>query len=151
MRSIFPRRPSSKTPGQALVEFAVVIIPFMVLLMGILDLGRGIYMLNGTAEAARDIARVTIVHRYDVCCDLGSSTEAQEVIEVQRRIIPGLVIDPSTDIVCVDISDTVIADNDCVPGDYVRVRVRADFSPITPIVSAFGSHTFESYSRVQIP
>ena len=151
MHSIFRRRPSAETPGQALVEFAVVIIPFLVLLMGILDLGRGIYMLNGTAEAARDIARVTIVHRYDVCCDLGSSAEAQEVIEVQRRIISGLDITPSTDIVCVDISDTVIPDNECRSGDYVRVRVRADFSPITPIVSAFGSHTFESYSRIQIP
>lgn len=150
MRSIFPRR-SAEVRGQALVEFAVAIVPFLVLLMGILDLGRGIHMLNGTAEAARDIARVTIVHRYDVCCDLGSSTEAQEVIDVQRRIIPGLDITPSTDIVCVDISDTVIPDNQCRSGDYVRVRVRADFSPITPIVSAFGSHTFESYSRIQIP
>lgn len=151
MRSPFSPRPSAEARGQALVEFAVVLIPFLILLMGVLDLGRGIYMLNGTAEAAREIARVTIVHPYDVCCDLGSSTEVQEVIEVQRRIIPGLVIDPPTDIVCVDISDTVISDDACDLGDFVRVRVRADFGPITPIVSAFGSHTFESYSRIQFP
>jgi hypothetical protein len=29
--------------------------------------------------------------------------------------------------------------------------VRAPFEPITPLVSAFGSHTFESTSRMQIP
>lgn len=137
--------------GQALVEFAVVLIPFLVILMGIVDLGRGIYVMNGTAQAAREIARVTSVHRFGVGSDLGSSTQSQQVIAVQRGLIPGLTIDQSTDIVCVDVSDTVIADDMCLPGQYVRVHVTAPFTPLTPLVSAFGTHTFESYSRIQIP
>ena len=41
-------------------------------------------------------------------------------------------------------------DKACMWGaDYVRVRVTSSFTPITPIVSMFGSHTFESYSRVR--
>ncbi len=48
--------------GQGLVEFAIVIPVFLVILMGVVDLGRGIYMYNGVAEAAREIARVTSVH-----------------------------------------------------------------------------------------
>lgn len=149
----FLRRRQRQRPerGQALVEFAVVLIPFLVILMGIVDLGRGIYVMNGTAQAAREIARVTSVHTYNTCCDLGSSTQSQQVIAVQRGLIPGLAINPSTDIVCVDASDTVISDNMCRPGDYVRVYVSAPFAPITPLVSAFGTHTFRSYSRIQIP
>ena len=64
--------------------------------------------------------------------------------------MPGLAIDTATDIACVDINDVVKADNTCRWGvDYVRVRVTSSFVPITPVVSMFGSHVFESYSRVR--
>ena len=65
-----PNQPSTvrtdrpRRSGQALVEFAIAVIPFLMLLMAVVDLGRGIYMLNGTSEAARDIARVTSVHQW---------------------------------------------------------------------------------------
>ncbi len=146
-----PRVEGRRAPGQALVEFSIALIPFLIALMGILDLGRGIFTMNGTSSAAREIARVTSVHGYDVCCDLGSSDEAADVIAVQRGLVPGMAFTPSTDIVCVDASDTVIPDASCRPGDYVRVHLRAPFTPVTPIVSSFGSQTFESYSRIRIP
>jgi hypothetical protein len=149
-----PHRRSDRSRGQSLVEFSLVIIPFTFLIMGIFDLGRGIYMMNGTAEAAREIARVTSVHSgcplNAVSCDLGSSTETAGVVSTQQGLIPGLTINTSTDITCVDINDVVKADNTCRWGvDYVRVRVTSSFSPITPIVSMFGDHVFESYSRVR--
>ncbi len=137
--------------GQALVEFSLVLIPFLILLMGILDLSRAIYIMNGTAEAAREIARVTSVHPYATCCDLGSSTDAQEAITVQRRLVPGLAFTPSTDIVCVDVTDAVIPDAECDDGDFVRVTVGAPFTPVTPLAGMFGTHTFGSVSRIQIP
>jgi len=146
------RRPRSR--GQSLVEFSLVLIPFVFIMMGIFDLGRGIYMMNGTAEEAREIARVTSVHSgcplNAVSCDLGSSTETANVLATQRRLVPGLGINTATDITCVDINDVVKADNTCRWGvDYVRVRVTSSFAPITPIVSMFGDHVFESYSRVR--
>ena len=111
-----------RTKGQALVEFSLVLIPFLIILMGIFDLGRAIYMMNTTAQAAREIGRVTIVHPYTTCCDLASSTQAAAVIATQRNLLPGFTFTASTDVVCVDITDTVIADSDCNAGDYVRVR-----------------------------
>ncbi len=139
--------------GQALVEFSLAVIPFLILLMGIFDLGRGIYMMNGTSEAAREITRVTIVHLKDGSGNLGFSTDTSEVIATQRNLIPGLTVAPATDITCVDAYNQVQADADCSPGsgNFVKVRVRAPFQPITPIVAIFGSHTFESTSRMQIP
>src|SRR6185369_14315679 len=50
--------------GQALVEFSLSIIIFIVMLMGIFDVGRAIFMYNGVSEAARDIARRTSVYPY---------------------------------------------------------------------------------------
>lgn len=144
-------RRQDREAGQALVEFSIVIIVFLGLLMSIADLGRGIYMYNGVAQASREIARTTSVHPWDTCCDLGSSGKAQSTVAVQRGLVPALTITTSTDIVCVDISDAVKPDNQCRSGDWIRVRTRAPFAPITPVVQAFGSMTLESYARVQIP
>ena len=150
------RRRNTRSRGQALVEFSLVIIPFVFIMMGIFDLGRGIYMMNGTAQAAREIARVASVHsgclpESPETCDMGASAQISNVVATQRRLLPGMSINTSTDIVCVTIDDVQTAtDKYCRWGaDYVRVRVRSSFTPITPIVSMFGSHTFESYSRVR--
>jgi Flp pilus assembly protein TadG len=149
------RRLGDADRGQALVEFSLAVVPFLILLMGVLDLGRGIYIMNGTSEAARDIARATVVHPWDGSGNLGWSTETQASIATQRNLIPGLTIDATTDIVCVDAYDVVVPDNKCKPTEtgprFVKVHVTAPFAPITPFVSAFGSHNFESTSRMEIP
>ena len=150
-------RSSDRADGQALVEFALAVIPFMILLMGVIDLGRGIYMMNGTSEAARDINRATIVHLTDGSNTLGMSDQTGDAIATQEGLIPGLEIDPATDIECVDMYDVVQnpqmghEEPDCQAGiDFIRVHVTADFVPVTPLVSAFGNHTFESTSTMQI-
>jgi hypothetical protein len=148
----------SRGDGQAVVEFALAVIPFLILLMGVIDLGRGIYMMNGTSEAARDIARATIVHPTGAGGALGFSSETTDAIDTQEGLIPGLSVDPATDIECVDAYDVLQnpqmsgRDADCNVGeDFIRVRVTVEFAPVTPLVSAFGSHTLESVSRMQIP
>lgn len=152
MLPLLRRRREQQQDGQALVEFSLVLIPFLILMMAVFDLGRAIYMMNGTAEAAREIARVTSVHPWSGTRDLGNSSQAQAVIATQRNLIPSLQITPSTDITCVDVTDTTVADAQCDRADrFVKVRVRATFTPITPLVSMFGSHTLESYSRIDIP
>jgi Flp pilus assembly protein TadG len=152
-------RRQGRREGQALVEFSLALIPFLVLMMGVFDLGRAIYMMNSTAEAAREIARVTVVHPFGATTDLGSSTQTQGVIATQRGLVPNLQITPSTDIVCVqpnyDEANTFLVRPDSECRDradrLVQVRVTAPFSPVTPLVSMFGSHTFESTSRVDVP
>jgi hypothetical protein len=156
MRPILGRR-RERSHGQALVEFSMAVIPFLLLLMGVLDLGRGIYAMNATSQAAREIARATSVHRCSdtPCSDLGTSTETQDVIATQRTLIPNLVFDSSTDIDCVDATDSVIADSVCKPKSgvdiYIRVHVQSTFTPITPFLAIFGDHTFESWSRIELP
>ncbi len=156
-RSIVGRSGAPRPRGQALVEFSIAIIPFLLLLMGVLDLGRGIYALNATSQAAREIARVTSVHRCAItpCDDLGTSMETQDTIATQRALIPNMVFDPSVDIDCVDATDSVIADVQCKPSSgnsrYIRVHVSSTFTPVTPLLGVFGDHTFDSWARIQLP
>ncbi len=55
----FARRPAKR--GQALVEFALIIPIFILLVMGIFDLGRAVYGFNTINNAAREGARLAIV------------------------------------------------------------------------------------------
>lgn len=154
------RARGNRSRGQALVEFSMAVIPFLLLLMGVVDLGRAIYAINATSEAAREIARVTAVHQCNgVCGDLGSSTEAQAVITTQRSVIPNLNFTPSTDIDCVEMvpgsppTENVVDDTDCSIGNdyYIRVHVQSVFTPITPLVGMFGSHNLDAWARVRLP
>jgi Flp pilus assembly protein TadG len=47
--------------GQALVEFALIIPVFILLLVGLFDLGRGVYAFNTISNASREAVRVGIV------------------------------------------------------------------------------------------
>jgi Flp pilus assembly protein TadG len=55
--------------GQALVEFALVIPIFVLLLMGIFDLGRAVYAFNTISNAAREGVRVAIVNQNAAVID----------------------------------------------------------------------------------
>src|SRR4029077_3264030 len=50
--------------GQALVEFALVIPIFLLLLIAIFDMGRAVFAYNTLTNAAREGARIAIVNQY---------------------------------------------------------------------------------------
>jgi hypothetical protein len=143
----------SGSRGQALVEFAIVLIPFLFLLMGIIDVGRGVYTYNAVAEAARELARVTSVHPYDSCsggCTIGGTAETQAVIDTQMRMIPGLTR-ARIQISCSDLGDASKSDADCRPGDFVKVTVTVPFQPVTPLLSMVGTINLTATSHIQFP
>jgi len=146
------RGATQKDGGQALVEFSIVLIPFLFLLMGIIDLGRGIYINNGISQAAREIARVTATHPCTGSpCTLGNSAETAAVTDTQKGLIPGLA-DPAASIqlTCTDITDAQSSSTSCGPGEYVRVEIRVPFSVLTPLLSMIAPTTLSTATHVQI-
>ena len=143
--------------GQALVEFSLSIIIFLVLLMGIFDVGRAIFMYNGVAEASREIARRTSIYPYGGLSSnpLGSSTQTAATIDTQVKLVPGMTrpVPGAPSFECVDIEGNVITAYACasdVTQDYVRVTVQATYQPIT-LLGFTGPITLRSSSTVQIP
>jgi len=55
-------RRRDRSHGQGLVEFALVLPIFMVMLIGMVDLGRAIWANNSVANAAREAGRFASVH-----------------------------------------------------------------------------------------
>ena len=67
MRALRLRSRAGSRRGQALVEFALVLPIFILLLVGIFDFGRAIYAYNTISNAAREAVRVGVV---DQNCDV---------------------------------------------------------------------------------
>ena len=135
-----------RSRGQGLVEFALALPIFLVLLMGVFDLGRGIYMYNGVSEAAREIARVTSVHPGTT---LGNSTETAAVVATQKTLIPNLG-NPTFSCVDIDGSVSTLSATSCLPGQQVKVVIVAPYSPVTPILGLVGTWNMQSTSAVSI-
>lgn len=133
--------------GQALVEFSLTVIIFLVLLMGIFDLGRGIYMFNGVSEAAREIARVASVHPGTT---FGSSAQISAVVGTQKGVIPNLG-NPTFDCVDIDGSDGFTTAGKCPKGAQVTVSIVAPYTPVTPLMGLIGTWNMQSTSSVRMP
>jgi Flp pilus assembly protein TadG len=152
-------RRRSRGRGQALVEFSIALIPFLLLLMGIADLGRGIYMSNGVSQAAREIARTTAVHLCATSgtCTLGNSAETADTVNTQKRLVPGLG-DPASSITytCTNILGATLASTACTGGTnydgpvFVQVTVAVPYSALTPILSMVAPSTLSATAHIQL-
>lgn len=123
------------------------------MLMGVVDLGRGIYTSNGVAQAAREIARTASVHQcIGPCSSATWSTETVQTINTQRALVPGLTASSVT-VDCVDVTDTAVtvpSGESCLAGDYVRVQVNVSFRLVTPFLPVPNPLTVTSTAHVQV-
>jgi len=136
-------RRRQRSRGQALVEFALALPIFLLLMMAVFDLGRAIYMYNGVAEAARELARVTSVYAGT---PLGSTPETAAVLATQKALVPSLG-DPTFE--CVDIDGSSFTET-CVAGMQVKVVIIAPYAPVTPVLSLVGTIDLKSSSTFSI-
>jgi hypothetical protein len=89
MNAMTTRR-SSRTRGQALTEFALVLPLFLALLFVIVDFGRVVWATGSLASAAREGARYAIVHGGTASnpCPVGPSVPGITVIPTASSSCP---------------------------------------------------------------
>jgi Flp pilus assembly protein TadG len=126
-------RRKGKSRGQSLAEFALVFPVLALLLFGLLDLGRAVYMYNTLANAARTGARVAAVNQNagnGVCDPLDRTRwsivqcvmDAGVSIPVQKTDIDIKYLGTS----CV----SRVLDPPCI----AEVTVFQTYTPFTPII-----------------
>ena len=139
-----------RTAAQAIVEFALVLPLLAIMILGIIDLGRGIYIYNGVSQAAREIARSASVHPGS---PLGSSTQTAAVIATQRGLVPGIRAGTTgVKFHCEDTSGATVEGDGaggCAPPDVVRVEVIATFEPVA-LLGLSGPFQLASSSSNQV-
>lgn len=127
------RRPRDRTRGQAAVEFALIVPIFVLLLLGIFDLGRAVYASSTLNNAAREGARQAIVdqtvaHIRDraVGHSVALGVSGGDV-EVEFR-------DETNTGTCTQLTNADANDDVFVSTCLVRVRVNYTFSAATPVI-----------------
>jgi Flp pilus assembly protein TadG len=128
--------------GQALVEVALIVPVFLLLLMALFDFGRAVYAYNTVSEAARNGARVAIVNQTssDIC---GTAAGRAVALGLPTACVAGG--SPTVGVrVTASTGGSTCTKINCVQSVTVTYR----FIAITPIVSTIiGPITVSSTSR----
>lgn len=133
-RSVQKRR-----SGAVTVESAIIFPVFLILVVGAMDLGIAIFRHHVISQAARAVARQSIVHGSEAD-SLGSwgpspvgpvpATDSDPLVNAVRENIAGM-----------DLSEVQVQaewlDNGNDPGDRVKVTLTAQYSPV--LVLVFGA------------
>jgi hypothetical protein len=134
--------------GQSLVEFSLVIPLFLLLLIAVFDLGRGVFAWNTLTNAAREGTRMAIVNQ-DTATIIANAKAATAIVELN---------DPSVSIGFYVMGTDGKPDyaHPCSPvavGCLAVVSFQADYRPITPLISniVFGNKvTFTAQSVLSV-
>jgi Flp pilus assembly protein TadG len=127
--------------GQGVTEFAIAIPVVMLLIVGLLDIGRLVYIHNALAEGAREGARYGAVQGRATTA-AGRSDIADEVA-ARMAAVP----DPTVTVSCEQLGPS----SGCASGDIIAVRVTTTVAPITPVISDLvGPLTFTTTARMTI-
>jgi TadE-like protein len=148
MRTLLGRlHAGRRTRGQSLVEFALILPIFVLLMLVVFDFGRGIYTYNGLSEAARAIARTTVVGSNPGIV-LGSSVATQRAVAAQQGLVPGLRV---VSYECLEFDGSPSTDDPCrTSGNLIKVTVASTYRP-TALLGLGGPIELTSSSSLQIP
>jgi Flp pilus assembly protein TadG len=155
-RSAVPNRRRHR--GQGLVEFSLVIVPFLLILFGIIDVGRLVYLNSTLSQAAREGARLGSVEAgwlppapQDSTCNLaGGAVCPPDVATLRTHITAAAnrMMAPFGSVSQVYTSCDAASGSPTPPigawttttcaqhtnRDVISVRVTSTFTPITPLV-----------------
>jgi Flp pilus assembly protein TadG len=149
-------RRSDRKRGQAMVEFALVIPIFMLVLSGILDFGFSLYsrmtVINATREGARAAVMVSDVTTIPlvVSTQVISSASSGGITVLPANVVVSCVKGTTTSTVSPCNFNNVHSDTHtdaAQAGDYVSVTVNYSYHTFFPL--AFGA-TFNLSSTVQM-
>lgn len=137
-----------------MVETAVVLVTFLSLVLGMLDLGTQVLRSNMVSEAARMGARAAIVHGTEAAAGRprGGMGEWETAEEAQTEVKK--ILDPFLAGVGVDSEDVEVIvtfpDGNHLPGSPVNVEVTANYRAILPSLFGSGRRKVVATSRMII-
>lgn len=163
-----------KPRGQAMVEFALVIPVFILLMVGLFDFGRVIWVNDTLATAAREAVRYAIVHGPTSTCPVGPSpvgTELpvaggscpnpspsrQSIKDIAQQWAAGTSTDVTVS-VCYGVVTTCIGDTDQVitppvtntRGTRVTVTVTSTVDLSIPSLAGFSGFDLQATSTMLV-
>jgi len=124
--------------GSYIVEFGLSFVLFFGLILGILDVSRGIYAYSFLAGAAKEGSRYAMIHSSSS----GSKASSSDVQGVVQKWLIGMV-DPAS--ATVTTTWNPVSEN---PGSIVSVQVQYTYTPISSWL--VGNWTLQSNSQAMV-
>ena len=125
-----------RSRGQALVEFAFALPIFLMLLMGIVDLGTAVFTYNSLTNAAREGARLAIVNQ-DTARIIQRAEQQVSIAEITAPNVTIHFYQEALD----GTPDTTSTCSPVAVGCLAVVTFEATYHPLTPII---GNIVFKS-------
>lgn len=123
--------------GASIVELALILPVMALLVMGVLDLGRGYQLDIRLENAAREGAAFAQIYPNNVTCGDAGNIRARAIAEENvLQTMPGFDVEVhrrNTDGTWSELPDGC-SGSLAKAGDRIRVQVHADFDVVTPIV-----------------
>ena len=129
--------------GATIVETAIVLPVIILLIIGTLDLGIGVYGYNTLAEAVRVGSRYAIVHGSQSKSPVGPASNDATIESVVRASTPGVLSSRMT-------VTSSWPNGDNAPGNLVTVTTSYRFNPILFWVFTSRGLTLSSTSTMVI-
>jgi Flp pilus assembly protein TadG len=150
------RHPANRN-GQAQTEFALVLPLLLLLIFGIIELGRVVFIYNSLADAARQGARVAAVNQRDTGsgskCDPQDPSSWTIVACIRKTAVSfDLTYSPNSQNSNIQIQYTgsSCAKRLITPSCLAVITVSYPYQPITPIISEIVG-TVKMSSTSQMP
>jgi Flp pilus assembly protein TadG len=135
-------RRRQRSAGQSLVEFALVVPGFLLLLFGLIDFGRIVYIQNAISEGAREGTRWGSVQGRS------ANTTTRETVRIHTVGIMTAVPSPTVTVSCQNYS---VSANTCRINDTLVVSISSRVTVLTPIVGQLlGPVTVSATSKVRV-
>ncbi len=146
-------RPKRPWTGQALVEFALVLPVFLLLLFGLIDVGRYVYTWNALNHAAREGSRYGSVAGWADSCNLSRKVCIEQTTVSRLAGVPTTVATATCQRYAAGASTpTNITVGSCRTNDLLTVTTKIDdFSFLTPVIGQIvGSVSVTGTSQVTL-
>jgi len=125
--------------GNAVVEFALLSLPMVVIVLGFFELGRYFYLSESIGNAAREGARAAAVRG----AASPQPARAEDIAAIVHRHAPGFVPADS-----LDVRTSYAPDNS--PGASVAVTVVYSYRLLVPWVAAFTTIEIQKHAALTI-
>lgn len=117
--------------GQSLVEFALVFPIFLLVLFGLIDIGRYVYTANAFNQAAREAARYGSVEQWSYSCPAGVAPQnrltcTQQVAKDRIAAAPAYT---TATVTCTTNGTTSVSAAACRAGYLLKVVVSTPSTP----------------------
>jgi Flp pilus assembly protein TadG len=149
-----------------MAEFALIFPIFALILFGLIDLGRYVFIANQLGNAAREAARAGAVAKWPNDCAAFTQLTQREscITAVARNRAQGQILTiAATDVFCrrygrVDNNGDGVYDSATIPdagqcqsNDILVVKVATTFNLVTPLIAQFiGNQTIRADATVTV-